>query len=98
MLLVGAIIHAAFRCIDIDMLFKHLPAFCSFRYEDAVSKYEAVMKTEPNVMHFRVLAKERICHALAQVRTLFSCQETNSTKKHLGHSNVASNQGWALMP
>ena len=69
MLLVGAIIHAAFRCIDIDMLFKHLPAFCSFRYEDAVSKYEAVMKTEPNVMHFRVLAKERICHALAQVRT-----------------------------
>lgn len=25
------------------------------------------MKTEPNVQHFTVLAKERICHALAQV-------------------------------
>lgn len=47
-----------------------LPAFCSFRYEDAVSKYEAVMKTEPNVYHFSLLAKERICHALAQVRPL----------------------------
>ncbi|XP_069010006.1 dnaJ homolog subfamily C [Embiotoca jacksoni] len=33
------------------------------RYEDAVSKYEAVMKTEP---HFSLLAKQRICHALAQ--------------------------------
>lgn len=39
-----------------------------FRYEDAVNKYEAVMKTEPNVQHFSVLAKERICHALTQVR------------------------------
>eukprot|EP00064_Thunnus_orientalis_P001055 superscaffoldBa00000065_g1056 len=36
------------------------------QYEDAVSKYEAVMKTEPNVQHFSLLAKERICHALAQ--------------------------------
>ncbi|XP_061549029.1 dnaJ homolog subfamily C member 3a [Phycodurus eques] len=34
------------------------------RYEEAVSKYEAVMKTEPNVAHFTILAKERICHAL----------------------------------
>lgn len=41
---------------------------CTFRYEDAVSKYEAVMKTEPNVPHFTLLAKERMCHALAQVR------------------------------
>lgn len=39
-----------------------------FRYEDAVNKYEAVMKTEPDVHHFTVLAKERICHALTQVR------------------------------
>jgi len=38
------------------------------RYEDAVSKYETVMKTEPNVHHFSLLAKERMCHALAQVR------------------------------
>uniref|UniRef100_A0A671UUQ8 DnaJ homolog subfamily C member 3 n=1 Tax=Sparus aurata TaxID=8175 RepID=A0A671UUQ8_SPAAU len=32
------------------------------RYEDAVSKYEAVMKTEPNVRHFTLFAKQRICH------------------------------------
>ncbi|XP_067371750.1 dnaJ homolog subfamily C member 3a isoform X1 [Channa argus] len=36
------------------------------RYEDAVSKYEAVIKTEPNVHLFSLLAKERICHALTQ--------------------------------
>ncbi|KAF3843212.1 hypothetical protein F7725_002061 [Dissostichus mawsoni] len=36
------------------------------RYEEAVSKYEAVMKTEPNVHHLSLLAKERMCHALAQ--------------------------------
>uniref|UniRef100_A0A4W6FWZ5 DnaJ homolog subfamily C member 3 n=1 Tax=Lates calcarifer TaxID=8187 RepID=A0A4W6FWZ5_LATCA len=36
------------------------------RYEEAVNKYEAVMKTEPKVHHFTLLAKERICHALAQ--------------------------------
>ncbi|XP_037095751.1 dnaJ homolog subfamily C member 3a [Syngnathus acus] len=34
------------------------------RYEEAVSKFEAVMKTEPNVPHFIMLANERICHAL----------------------------------
>lgn len=53
--------------------------FCSFRYEDAVSKYEAVMKTEPNVPHFTLLAKERMCHALAQVRPL-QIGETRLTK------------------
>lgn len=35
-----------------------------------MSKYEAVMKTEPNVLHFLLLAKERICHSLVQVRVL----------------------------
>ncbi|XP_028447560.1 dnaJ homolog subfamily C member 3-like [Perca flavescens] len=30
------------------------------RYTDAVRKYEAVMKTEPNVRHFSLLAKERM--------------------------------------
>uniref|UniRef100_A0A3Q2G466 DnaJ homolog subfamily C member 3 n=1 Tax=Cyprinodon variegatus TaxID=28743 RepID=A0A3Q2G466_CYPVA len=38
------------------------------RYEDAVSKYEAVIKTEPNVRQFSLLAKERICHALSQAQ------------------------------
>uniref|UniRef100_A0AAV2JX07 DnaJ homolog subfamily C member 3 n=1 Tax=Knipowitschia caucasica TaxID=637954 RepID=A0AAV2JX07_KNICA len=36
------------------------------RYEEAIDKYEAVMKTEPNVRHFTLLAKQRICHALVQ--------------------------------
>lgn len=54
-------------------VFKHLPSSCSFRYEDAVSKYEAVMNTEPHVHYFSVLAKERICHALAQVRPPYCC-------------------------
>ncbi|KAM4561727.1 dnaJ homolog subfamily C [Fundulus diaphanus] len=38
------------------------------RYEDAVSKYEAVMKTEPNVAQFSHVAKERICHALSKAQ------------------------------
>uniref|UniRef100_A0A8C6LUD9 DnaJ homolog subfamily C member 3 n=1 Tax=Nothobranchius furzeri TaxID=105023 RepID=A0A8C6LUD9_NOTFU len=36
------------------------------RYEEAVSKYQSVMKTEPNVPQFSLLAMERICHALTQ--------------------------------
>lgn len=51
-------------------MLKQPPASCSFRYDDAVIKYETVMTTEPNVHHFSLLAKERICHALAQVRRL----------------------------
>lgn len=50
-----------------------------FRFEDAVSKYEAVMKTEPNVHHFSLLAKERICHALAQVRPLSAAMRCINT-------------------
>uniref|UniRef100_A0A3P8V7N6 DnaJ homolog subfamily C member 3 n=1 Tax=Cynoglossus semilaevis TaxID=244447 RepID=A0A3P8V7N6_CYNSE len=47
------------------------------RYEDAVNKYEDVMKTEPNVQHFSALAKERICHALTQQgsRAISVCSE-----------------------
>ncbi|XP_030641893.1 dnaJ homolog subfamily C [Chanos chanos] len=36
------------------------------RYGEAVSKYESVMKTEPNVPQYTQQAKERICHCLAQ--------------------------------
>uniref|UniRef100_A0AAQ5Y4Q5 DnaJ homolog subfamily C member 3 n=1 Tax=Amphiprion ocellaris TaxID=80972 RepID=A0AAQ5Y4Q5_AMPOC len=43
------------------------------RYEDAVSKYEAVMKTEPNVHHFTLLAKERMCHQAS--RAIKVCSE-----------------------
>ncbi|CAL8268138.1 unnamed protein product [Lota lota] len=49
------------------------------RYEEAVSKYEAVMETEPNVLSFSHNAKERICHALAQAqqpsRAIAVCSE-----------------------
>ncbi|XP_072300710.1 dnaJ homolog subfamily C isoform X2 [Eucyclogobius newberryi] len=49
------------------------------RYEEAVDKYEAVMKTEPNVHHFTLLAKQRICHALVKVqhssKALAMCSE-----------------------
>lgn len=36
------------------------------KYSDAVSKYELVMKTEPNVPQYMIYAKERICHCLSK--------------------------------
>uniref|UniRef100_A0A8C1PTL4 DnaJ homolog subfamily C member 3 n=1 Tax=Cyprinus carpio TaxID=7962 RepID=A0A8C1PTL4_CYPCA len=36
------------------------------KYSDAVSKYESVMKTEPNVPQFILNAKERTCHCLSK--------------------------------
>uniref|UniRef100_A0A673KN82 DnaJ homolog subfamily C member 3 n=1 Tax=Sinocyclocheilus rhinocerous TaxID=307959 RepID=A0A673KN82_9TELE len=36
------------------------------KYSDAVSKYESVIKTEPNVPQFILNAKERICHCLSK--------------------------------
>ncbi|XP_009465334.1 PREDICTED: dnaJ homolog subfamily C member 3 [Nipponia nippon] len=36
------------------------------RYEDAVNKYDAVMKTEPEVPIYATRAKERICHCLSK--------------------------------
>ncbi|RMC06822.1 hypothetical protein DUI87_16270 [Hirundo rustica rustica] len=36
------------------------------RYEDAISKYETVMKTEPEVPVYSTRAKERICHCLSK--------------------------------
>ncbi|KAF4801544.1 DnaJ subfamily C member 3 [Turdus rufiventris] len=38
----------------------------SLRYEDAISKYESVMKTEPEVPIYSTRAKERICHCLSK--------------------------------
>ncbi|XP_066578666.1 dnaJ homolog subfamily C member 3b [Amia ocellicauda] len=35
------------------------------RYQEAIDKYEAVMKTEPTVPYYTTRAKERICHCLA---------------------------------
>lgn len=42
------------------------------RYEDAISKYETVMKTEPEVPVYSTRAKERICHCLSKVILLIS--------------------------
>uniref|UniRef100_A0A8C2I4R3 DnaJ homolog subfamily C member 3 n=1 Tax=Cyprinus carpio TaxID=7962 RepID=A0A8C2I4R3_CYPCA len=36
------------------------------KYSDAVSKYESIMKTEPNVPQFILNAKERMCHCLSK--------------------------------
>lgn len=32
------------------------------KFSDAINKYESAMKTEPNVFHYTLYAKERICH------------------------------------
>uniref|UniRef100_A0A8V5G2I2 DnaJ homolog subfamily C member 3 n=1 Tax=Melopsittacus undulatus TaxID=13146 RepID=A0A8V5G2I2_MELUD len=36
------------------------------RYQDAINKYESVMKTEPDVPVYATRAKERICHCLSK--------------------------------
>lgn len=36
-------------------------------YQEALDKYESVMKTEPNVPYYTNLAKERICFSLVKV-------------------------------
>lgn len=40
----------------------------SLRYQDAIDKYESVMKTEPTVPYYTNLAKERTCFCLVKVR------------------------------
>lgn len=40
----------------------------TFRYQEAIKKYESVMKTEPDVQYYTNLAKERICFCLVKVR------------------------------
>lgn len=44
-----------------------LSALCTIRYEEAIDKYESVMKTETTVPYYTNLAKERICHCLVKV-------------------------------
>uniref|UniRef100_A0A674PET7 DnaJ (Hsp40) homolog, subfamily C, member 3b n=1 Tax=Takifugu rubripes TaxID=31033 RepID=A0A674PET7_TAKRU len=38
-------------------------------YQEALDKYEAVMKTEPNVPYYTNLAKERICFSLVKMKS-----------------------------
>lgn len=43
-------------------------SLCALRHQDAIEKYESVMKTEPKVAYYTNLAKERICYCLVKVR------------------------------
>ncbi|XP_053311339.1 dnaJ homolog subfamily C member 3 [Spea bombifrons] len=36
------------------------------RYEDAISKYQGVLKTEPNVLYYSALVQERSCHCYSK--------------------------------
>ncbi|KAM4795372.1 dnaJ homolog subfamily C member 3 [Rhinophrynus dorsalis] len=36
------------------------------RYEDAISKYEGILKTEPNVPYYSALVQERSCHCYSK--------------------------------
>ncbi|XP_062239685.1 dnaJ homolog subfamily C member 3b [Platichthys flesus] len=38
------------------------------RYQEAIDKYESVMKTEPNIVYYTNLAKERICFCLVKIK------------------------------
>ncbi|NXW34170.1 DNJC3 protein, partial [Phaetusa simplex] len=53
------------------------------RYEDAISKYDSVMKTEPEVPVYATRAKERICHCLSKQATeaIKVCTEVLQKKK-----------------
>lgn len=42
-------------------------SFPAIRYQEAIDRYESVMKTEPNVAYYTNLAKERICFCLVKV-------------------------------
>lgn len=59
------------------------------RYEDAINKYDSVMKTEPEVPIYATRAKERICHCLSKVIlllfpsvTLFNTKKEKQKKPH----------------
>ncbi|KAF4109148.1 hypothetical protein G5714_010221 [Onychostoma macrolepis] len=55
-------------------------------YSDAVSKYESVMKTEPNVPQFILNAKERMCHCLTKdqqtAKAISVCSEILKADPH----------------
>uniref|UniRef100_A0A8C6UJX8 DnaJ (Hsp40) homolog, subfamily C, member 3b n=2 Tax=Neogobius melanostomus TaxID=47308 RepID=A0A8C6UJX8_9GOBI len=51
------------------------------RFHEAIEKYESVMKTEPNTLHYTNLAKERICFCLVQekmaLEAIDACSEAH---------------------
>ncbi|CAI9590761.1 unnamed protein product [Staurois parvus] len=56
------------------------------RYEAAVEKFEAAIKTEPNVEIYRKQAKERICHCLSKSQhteaAIRTCTEAHQRDPH----------------
>lgn len=57
---------------EIVITFHDITLYDLNRYEDAISKYESVMKTEPEVAIYSTRAKERICHCFSKVILLIS--------------------------
>ncbi|KAF7231600.1 dnaJ homolog subfamily C member 3b [Nothobranchius furzeri] len=51
------------------------------RYREAIDKYKSVMTTDPNVLFYTNLAKERICHCLVKLglalEAIDSCSEAH---------------------
>ncbi|XP_040202853.1 dnaJ homolog subfamily C member 3-like isoform X2 [Rana temporaria] len=56
------------------------------RYESAIEKFEAAIKTEPNVEIYRKEAKERICHCLSKSQhteaAIKTCTESHQRDPH----------------
>ncbi|XP_078525782.1 dnaJ homolog subfamily C member 3-like [Lissotriton helveticus] len=52
------------------------------RYDEAIEKYQAAVKTEPNVAVYATKAKERICHCLTKskraVEAIQACSEAHN--------------------
>lgn len=71
------ITHFLYIFICTTWLFLHL----SNRYQEAIEKYESVMRTEPNVPFYTSKAKERICFCLVKVCNVLAvcCYARNST-------------------
>ncbi|KAG9338594.1 hypothetical protein JZ751_025560 [Albula glossodonta] len=71
----------------------------SLKYGDAVSKYEAVMKTEPHVSHYTRHAQERICHCLSQdkqaTEAIAVCSKVLKSDPH--NVNALKDRAEALM-
>uniref|UniRef100_A0A8C4TX77 DnaJ homolog subfamily C member 3 n=1 Tax=Falco tinnunculus TaxID=100819 RepID=A0A8C4TX77_FALTI len=58
------------------------------RYEDAISKYDSVMKTEPGVPIYATRAKERICHCLSKNQQATEAIEVCTEVLRLEPTNV----------
>lgn len=51
----------------VDTIIKTIFLTSVIRFQEAIEKYQSVMKTEPSVVHYTNLAKERICFCLVKV-------------------------------